>query len=282
MKKIVIFGCSGRGKEILFCLDYNKYEVVGFVDNNQKVHNSKIFGGYQVKSPNDINQWEFDYVLISIPEYFESIEKQLSSIGVSKDKLLVYNPILPVTRMDNRIAFLRSCVERINELNIQGACAEVGVYKGEFAKHINKFLPDRKMYLFDTFEGFGDQKLVEIEKSIDNINTAFIDTSVNEVISKMTTPQNCIVRKGYFQETIEGIENQQFAFVSLDADLYDPIYEGLVYFYPRMSKGGYIFVHDYGMAAWPGVKQAVDRFCKEQGVSIIPLLDMCLSCVIVK
>ena len=35
--------------------------------------------------------------------------------------------------------------------------AELGVYRGEFAKEINKVFPDRTLYLFDTFEGFAEQ-----------------------------------------------------------------------------------------------------------------------------
>ena len=39
----------------------------------------------------------------------------------------------------------------ILENNIKGECAELGVYKGEFAKKINKVFPEKKLYLFDTF-----------------------------------------------------------------------------------------------------------------------------------
>lgn len=38
--------------------------------------------------------------------------------------------------------------------HIERSVAELGVYRGEFAKIINELFPDRKLYLFDTFEGF--------------------------------------------------------------------------------------------------------------------------------
>jgi O-methyltransferase len=47
----------------------------------------------------------------------------------------------------------------------------------------------------------------------------------------MKYKENCIVRKGYFPETAEDLEDE-FVFVSIDADLYEPIYNGLCYFYP--------------------------------------------------
>ena len=46
---------------------------------------------------------------------------------------------------------------------------------------------------------------------------------------------NCIVKRGVFPESAEGCTEERFAFVSIDADLYNPIYEGLNFFYPRLS-----------------------------------------------
>ena len=45
----------------------------------------------------------------------------------------------------------------------KGECAEAGVFEGDFAKWINQYFPDRKLYLFDTFEGF-DMRDIEKEK----------------------------------------------------------------------------------------------------------------------
>jgi O-methyltransferase len=56
----------------------------------------------------------------------------------------------------------------------------------------------------------------------------------------------------------------QLSLVNLDADLYNPTKKGLEYFYPRLSPGGVIIVHDYNFK-WPGIKKAVDEF-----VSTIP------------
>jgi O-methyltransferase len=58
---------------------------------------------------------------------------------------------------------------------------------------------------------------------------------------------------------VKGIEDN-FAFVSIDADLYKPIYDGLVYFYKNLSNGGYIFVHDFNNAYFSGSGKAVEKF----------------------
>jgi O-methyltransferase len=58
----------------------------------------------------------------------------------------------------------------------------------------------------------------------------FSRTNVELVLHKMKYKENCIIKKGFFPETAKGLEDT-FAFVSIDADLYEPIYNGLIYLY---------------------------------------------------
>jgi hypothetical protein len=125
--------------------------------------------------------------------------------------------------------------------HVDGAVAELGVFRGTFSRLINAKFKDRKMYLFDTFEGF-DNNEVESEFKAGNCNEDFIyhcrDTSVEKVMSNMLYPEQIEVRKGYFPETLEGMPDEKYAFVSIDVDLGKSMYEGLKYFYPRLSEGG--------------------------------------------
>ena len=66
---------------------------------------------------------------------------------------------------DPRIASLAIVADEIYRKNISGAVAEAGVYKGDFAQHINVLFPDRKLYLFDSFEGFNKD---DVKKDFDN------------------------------------------------------------------------------------------------------------------
>lgn len=182
-----------------------------------------------------------------------------------------------------RVSSLELAAEEINLWGIEGCVAELGVYKGEFAQKINALFLDRKLYLFDTFKGFDEKDIVfEAEKKYSGADSAhFSDTSVSFVLQRMPYPENCIIRKGYFPDTAMGIE-EKFAFVSIDADLYQPIYEGLKWFYPRMSKHGYIFVHDYNNVRYKGVKEAVLQFAREMDLSFFPLSDYSGSAIIIK
>lgn len=181
-----------------------------------------------------------------------------------------------------RISSLELIANEIFSLNIQGNVAELGVYQGDFASKINKVFPDRKLYLFDTFEGFDKKDIdLEISNNFSKGDQDFSDTNVELVLNKMKYPDNCIIKKGFFPDTTKDIEDN-FIFVSIDTDLYKPIYEGLKYFYPRMVKGGYIFVHDFNNDGYLGAKQAVRQFCIENGIGYFPLSDICGTAVITK
>lgn len=181
-----------------------------------------------------------------------------------------------------RLATLEMVAHEINTAALTGAVAELGVYKGKFARYINGYFPNRKLYLFDTFEGFHEKDVQsEIQQNFSAGNQDFSDTSVQAVLTIMPHPAQCVVRKGFFPDTAKGLE-EQFVFVSLDADLYDPILEGLNYFYPRLQKGGYIFIHDYNNDLYKGARKAVDEFCDSNGLSAIPLPDSCGTAVLKK
>ena len=77
-----------------------------------------------------------------------------------------------------RLATLELVSHEIELKKLQGNVAELGVYKGKFARYINSYFPTRKLYLFDTFEGF-DVKDVSIEKE-KNFSAGLCTMKANE------------------------------------------------------------------------------------------------------
>ena len=150
--------------------------------------------------------------------------------------------------------------------------------------NVNIAFPDRKLYLFDTFEGFAAEDIeTEKKESFSKMESNdFSDTSVSLVMKKMTHPENCVVKKGFFPETAEGVD-ATFSFVSIDCDLYDPILSGLRFFWDRLSPGGYIFVHEYNQTEYMGTNAAVNEFLEEHPeVHFFPLTDQGGSVVLIK
>lgn len=181
-----------------------------------------------------------------------------------------------------RLATLELISYEISTKRLIGNTAELGVYKGKFARYINQYFPDRSLYLFDTFEGFDNRDVIsETENKFSTGKQDFSDTSVSSVLKLMPFPQKCIPVKGFFPESAKNI-NDHFVFVSLDADLYEPIYNGLKFFYPKLVSGGYIFIHDFNNDNYKGARKAVEQFCDEQKINFLPIPDFGGSAVIIK
>ncbi|MDA3969440.1 TylF/MycF/NovP-related O-methyltransferase [Helicobacter ibis] len=180
-----------------------------------------------------------------------------------------------------RIQTLYLLSQQILSKNVNGAIAECGVFKGEFARIINRFFKDRQFYLFDTFEGFSPSDIKCEFGSTDFFNKGFKNTNANAVLESMPYKENCIIKQGYFPGTFD-LDDEKFAFVSLDMDLYKPMKDALEIFYPRLSQGGYIMAHDYHNKVFSGTKEAIDEFSKKHNVTIIPIADLFGSVIIAK
>lgn len=184
-----------------------------------------------------------------------------------------------------RIKSFELAVKEIKKRNVKGNVAEVGVFRGEFARYINYAFPDRNCYLFDTFEGFNpDEASLEIKKGdcTEAFVNAYKNTSLGIVLEKMPNLDKIIIKQGFFPDSLNGLETT-FAFVSIDVDFEESIYAGLEYFYPRLEKGGYLFVHDYNSDLF-GVERAVDRYEREFGSYLckMPICDANGTLVIMK
>jgi O-methyltransferase len=172
--------------------------------------------------------------------------------------------------------------ELIRNQNIKGSCAELGVYKGYFASKIAEFLTDRKIFLYDTFDGFSQKDMnYESENEILSSSQDFSDTDIDKVLYAFDNKTNVIIRKGYFPQSIDPKDDEKFCLVSIDTDLYMPTIEGLRYFYPRVSNGGYILIHDYNNNRWPGIKKAVNDYFGSH-IRMFPIPDKNGSVIIIK
>jgi O-methyltransferase len=170
-------------------------------------------------------------------------------------------------------------IERLKMDHIDGAFAELGVYKGETARIIHLMDPSRKFHLFDTFTGFAKEDLHTQGENTHDVD--FSDTSVEQVRQFISGNENVIFHPGHFPETADNAHSEKFALVHLDADLYAPTLAGLQHFYPRLHPGGIIIVHDYNHN-WDGVTKAVNEFASTISETVVPIADWQGSVMIVK
>ncbi|MDF2437201.1 MAG: hypothetical protein K0Q95_1577 [Bacteroidota bacterium] len=186
------------------------------------------------------------------------------------------------TRDKVRFYFFWFQIERLKKNNIPGSFAELGVYKGITANMFYEMDRSRKLHLFDTFEGFDERDLFKEEQKESKFNPKnFSDTSVEAVREYINGGENIIFHKGYFPESTKGLENETFSFVNIDADLYLPTIESLKFFYPRLSPGGVIIIHDYNHN-WDGARKAIDEFSLTIPEGIVEIPDWQGSAMIIK
>jgi hypothetical protein len=172
------------------------------------------------------------------------------------------------------LARLLMFVENARQLvkdGIEGSVAELGVYRGTTAKILHTLLPGRRLYLFDTFEGFDPRDVPDADRAAGA--RPFRDTSAEDVARYLGDSPLIVVCQGYFPATAERVPAaERFALVHLDADLYKPTRDALEFFYPRIAPGGLLVLHDYSSMAWPGIAEAADRFFadKPEGIVLVP------------
>jgi O-methyltransferase len=61
-------------------------------------------------------------------------------------------------------------------------------------------------------------------------------------------------------QTFQGLEHNQFSFVHINCDFYQPTIDCCEFFYPRLVSGGVIVFDDYGFPSCRGEKDAADEF----------------------
>jgi O-methyltransferase len=175
---------------------------------------------------------------------------------------------------DVRYASLALAIERLETEKIEGAFAELGVYQGVTSKFMRLQAPNRRLYLFDTFAGFPARAL---EKASDD---RFRDTSQEKVAQLIGDLRNVVFRAGYFPQTAIGLEEERFALVMLDFDLYRSAMEAFNFFYPRVVPGGYFFLHDFNSTESDrAISRAASEFLADKPERLVEIPDQWGSAV---
>lgn len=175
-----------------------------------------------------------------------------------------------------RYATLGLALARLRTEAIPGAIAEVGVWRGETSAFLHRVAPERRLFLFDTFEGFPQSDLPP-----GTVDTRFQDTSAAGVAHRVGHDPNVILTPGYVPDSLAAAAGETFAFVLLDLDLFEPTRASLEFFYPRLSPGGYLVVHDYNNdESDRACQRALDSFLASRSERLVELGDVWGSALI--
>lgn len=280
MKKVVLFGAGQVGAMTVRLLG-PEYRVLCIADNSPEKC-GKMLAGIPIVSPEESLICAPDSYCLCVldPERETQMRAQLETLDFHGE---IITPASLKT-FDARIATMRLIAEQIHATGIPGDVAELGVYKGDFARWINAAFPTRRMHLFDTFTGFAEQDvIVERENGYSRAQVGdFGETAKDFVDKRLFYREMAVFHKGFFPDTFHSCQTLNFAFVSIDVDLYAPTAAALPRFWDRLAPGGVIMIHDYNSMQFCGVKKAVDDFCNERGILPLPVCDLHGSVVIRK
>jgi hypothetical protein len=180
--------------------------------------------------------------------------------------------MIGMKRLDN----LQFCVEDVLARGVPGDLIETGVWRGGATILMRAILKayavrDRLVWVADSFEGLPSpdpekypadagaryHEIKELAVSLDHVKSNFAKYRLLDDQVRFL--------KGWFRETLPNAPIERLAVIRLDGDMYESTMEALVHLYPRLSRGGYLIVDDYGAIA--NCRQAVDDYRKAQGIT---------------
>lgn len=194
-----------------------------------------------------------------------------------------------MTSVERMYALYRAALYVLDS-DIKGHFVECGVWRGGSSMLIAKMLANRgitnrRMYLYDTFEGMSEPTTNDVD--IEGKDASYL-LKVNEdnkqdsmvwCLADLTdvknnlgltgfSDQNIVYVKGKVEETIPGtIPQDEIALLRLDTDWYESTKHELIHLYPRLKQNGVLIIDDYGH--WEGCKKAVDEYLQENKVNIL-------------
>ena len=185
---------------------------------------------------------------------------------------VIAHTMIGLKRLDN----LEFCIEEVIAKAVPGDLIETGVWRGGatiFMRAVLKAygVTDRYVWVADSFEGLpppdegnyppdaGDRlhEARELAISLERVKANFdkyglLDDQVRFL-------------KGWFRDTLPVAPIQRLAVLRLDGDMYQSTMDALVNLYPKLSRGGFVIVDDYG--AIPACRQAVNDYRSADGIT---------------
>jgi len=182
-----------------------------------------------------------------------------------KDRPANADTMIGLARLEN----IDFCFREVIQDNIPGDFIETGVWRGGatiFMKALLKAsnINDKTVWVADSFEGLpkpndranpadkGDLHHTEKDLAIP------LEVVKNNFRKYDLLDEKVRFLKGWFKDTLPSAPIQKLSILRLDGDMYESTMDGLINLYPKLSKGGFIIIDDWG--AVKGCKQAVNDY----------------------
>jgi O-methyltransferase len=189
-----------------------------------------------------------------------------------------------------RLNNLQWCIANVVKQCVPGDFIETGVWRGGaviFMRAMLKIYGEtrRTVWVADSFQGVPkpDSQCSPHDSGDRHWTHDYLAVSLDEVKANFARygmlDDQVKFLPGWFRDTLPEAPIEQLAILRLDGDIYESTMDGLQHLYPRLSRGGYVIVDDYG--AINGCKAAVDEYRGKQRINeaIEVVEDRQRSCV---
>ncbi len=214
------------------------------------------------------------------------LRKFVQNIKYSKErKSKIQNLTLKIDKKPYKAILL---FDLLNRTPKDGVIVECGVGVG-FSLSILSNISNKKIYAFDSFEGFPVEtsnhdhknllKVLKFNKwhyklmTINRVKENLINNGINvEDIEK-----KIIFKKGFFPKSFEDFD-EEISFLHLDVDLYRSYKDCLDFFFSKIKKGGIVTFDEYYDNIsdsskkgwdWRGANVAIDEFVEKNNLELL-------------
>ncbi len=194
-----------------------------------------------------------------------------SVIDEDEEFMVIYAECKPyILTPKERMYALYKAVRHIVQAGIAGDFVECGVWAGGSSMIVAKTLllagaRDRRIFLFDTFEGMTEQTSEDVhveDASITEYDPSCVSLDVVKRNMASTGYDGVEYVKGRVEETLgKTLPMEKLALLRLDTDWYESTKRELEILFPLLAVGGVLIIDDYGV--WAGAKKAVDEYFKD-------------------
>jgi len=161
--------------------------------------------------------------------------------------------MIGIKRLDN----LKKCAETVLRDGVPGDFIETGVWRGGASIFMRAILMahavhDRKVWLADSFRGLPppDAEKYPADKGADWHEPEYLAVSLEKVKEHFAKygllDDQVRFLEGWFKDTLPKAPIDRLAILRLDGDMYESTMDAISSLYPKLSKGGFLIIDDYG------------------------------------
>jgi len=169
------------------------------------------------------------------------------------DHPILAHTMIGLKRLDN----LQYCIQDVLMSEVSGDLIETGAWRGGAAIFMRAVLKafqvvDRKVWVADSFQGLPPPSPTKYPADHGDRHYLMsnLAVSVEEVKSNFSKygllDSQVQFLAGWFKDTLPTAPIEKLAILRLDGDMYESTMDALTHLYPKVSRGGYVIVDDYG------------------------------------